>query len=98
MIQRLLYGPNYKSPTVISNFDHHMKMVRDKKRTKDWAQKTNILRWVASYITKRGKDADRVTDSTPIKKASLNFMGKFIWAIVCSRLIPTLADITFTSD
>lgn len=30
--------------------------------------------------------------STPIKKASLNFVGKFWWAKVRFRLFPTLAD------
>lgn len=49
---------------------------------KDPDQSANLLRWVASYIIERDEEVEWVKCSTPIKKASMNFAGKFWWAII----------------
>lgn len=56
------------------------------------------MSWIASHIAERGHDACWVFYPMPIVKASLNFAGKFWWALVRSWIQLSYGDNTLMAD
>lgn len=66
---------------------------------RDLAYNTTMMVLVVDHITEQGQDPDMVfTSSIQIVKASLNFTGKFWYAVLKSHIWPTHTDNILTLD
>lgn len=65
---------------------------------KDAAQREELMRYNVGHITEQGVDAEWVFSLSPIRKATLNFVGKFWSTIMRHRLCHTMADNHLTLD
>lgn len=65
---------------------------------KDPSTKEEVLKWIARYLVEHIFDDEWVSDPSPIKKSLLNFAVNFWWAVVRSRICPTMVDNHLTLD
>uniref|UniRef100_M1E140 Integrase core domain containing protein n=1 Tax=Solanum tuberosum TaxID=4113 RepID=M1E140_SOLTU len=62
-------------------------------------QREAVLLWLARYIAADGERAEWVAaPRLGIRKATLNFVAKFFWLLVCNRVSPTKTDNQVTWD
>lgn len=91
-IHRFLFSLDYRSPPNVLFMDRHLKMM-DEGRMSDSTSRAALLKWIAARITIQGVDVPWCTNPrVSITKASLNFIAKFWWSVVRTRLRPTNND------
>lgn len=93
-ILRFLHGPDYTAPSTVL-YEHRYFLVTNKELIEDPSSRSDTLRWIAHIIAIEGADVPWVKNPRKlITKASLTFAAKFLWAIVCDHLRPTINDNT----
>uniref|UniRef100_M1DJL9 Integrase core domain containing protein n=1 Tax=Solanum tuberosum TaxID=4113 RepID=M1DJL9_SOLTU len=100
-IRRFLYGPTtgHSWSLNTSEFDYRWDIVRSGAFQRNAEQREAVLLWLARYIAADGEHAEWVAaPRLGILKATLTFVTKFFWLLVCNRVSPTKADNQVTWD
>uniref|UniRef100_M1DSQ8 Integrase core domain containing protein n=1 Tax=Solanum tuberosum TaxID=4113 RepID=M1DSQ8_SOLTU len=100
-ISRFLYGPTMGHSWSLNTaeFYYSWDIVRSGAFQRNAEQREVVILWLAKYIIADGERAEWVaTPRLGIRKATLNFVVKFFWLLVCNRVSPTKADNQLTWD
>ncbi|KAG5572275.1 hypothetical protein H5410_062041 [Solanum commersonii] len=94
-ISFFLYGPTtgHSWSLNTAEFDYRWYIVRSGTFQRNAEQREAVILWLAKYIALDREHAEWVaTPRLGIRKATLNFVAKFFWLLVCNRVSPTKAD------
>ncbi|KAG5580634.1 hypothetical protein H5410_051261 [Solanum commersonii] len=101
MIRQFLYGPTTRHSWSLdtAEFDYRWDIVRSGAFERNSEQREAVILWLARYIAADGEHAEWVAaPRLGIRKATLTFVAKFFWLLVCNRVSLTKADNQVTWD